>query len=278
MFTAITVTRTVLRDRRRAAVGPQGEPVRRDRGGVPGPPDDHPRPRRGARACLTSSASGAGSSRFSLAVTIPGLIFILARVREPEGTGLQFAIDFTGGTVWTIRFEDPERQPGAGQGRPRGAGRSRPTSPRPARASSRSGPRRRRSPPRPRRPTPVPSLTPAPSGSASGSPATSAGRPRRRSAGAVRVARPVRLAGAVGQPVAVGDRPRLRRVPRLAGRQPVVQPGRRDRVRRCAADPGQARRDPGRPRGVARHDRRAAVAVDGRRGGVERPDHAGPGR
>ena len=63
MFTAITVTRTVLRIVVAAAVGPEGVPVRRDRGGVPGPPDVRPRAaRRGARACLTSSASAAGSS------------------------------------------------------------------------------------------------------------------------------------------------------------------------------------------------------------------------
>ena len=47
MFTAVTVTRTMLRDRGRAALGPQGVPVRGDRGGVPGPPDDRPRRLRG---------------------------------------------------------------------------------------------------------------------------------------------------------------------------------------------------------------------------------------
>ena len=70
MFTAVTVTRRCSRghplrapDRGRPAVGPQGVPVRGHRRGVPGPPDLRPRrPRRGARTCLTSSASGTGSS------------------------------------------------------------------------------------------------------------------------------------------------------------------------------------------------------------------------
>ncbi len=46
----------------------------------------------------------------SLAVTIPGLVFILLGLVNPK-YGLQFAIDFTGGTVWTIRFEDPAVNP-----------------------------------------------------------------------------------------------------------------------------------------------------------------------
>ena len=46
---------------------------------------------------------------FSLLITIPGLIFILLGPVTGGKVGLQFAIDFTGGTVWTIRFEDAER-------------------------------------------------------------------------------------------------------------------------------------------------------------------------
>jgi preprotein translocase SecF subunit len=42
----------------------------------------------------------------SLAVTIPGLVFILLGPITGGRMGLQFAIDFTGGTVWTIRFAD----------------------------------------------------------------------------------------------------------------------------------------------------------------------------
>ncbi len=47
----------------------------------------------------------------SLAVTVPGLIFILLGPITGGKVGLQFAIDFTGGTVWSIRFEDPSVTP-----------------------------------------------------------------------------------------------------------------------------------------------------------------------
>ena len=43
---------------------------------------------------------------FSLLITIPGLIFILLGPITGGKVGLQYAIDFTGGTVWTIKFED----------------------------------------------------------------------------------------------------------------------------------------------------------------------------
>ena len=42
----------------------------------------------------------------SLLVTIPGLIFILLGPITGGKVGLQFAIDFTGGTVWSIRFDN----------------------------------------------------------------------------------------------------------------------------------------------------------------------------
>jgi preprotein translocase SecF subunit len=42
----------------------------------------------------------------SLAVTIPGLIFILLGPITGGKVGLQFAIDFTGGTEWAIKFQD----------------------------------------------------------------------------------------------------------------------------------------------------------------------------
>jgi preprotein translocase SecF subunit len=46
---------------------------------------------------------------FSLVITIPGLFFILL---TPFTTaGLQFTIDYTGGTRWEIRFEDPTVTP-----------------------------------------------------------------------------------------------------------------------------------------------------------------------
>ena len=48
---------------------------------------------------------------FSLLITIPGLIAILLGPVTNGKAGLQFAIDFTGGTVWSIRFEDPAVTP-----------------------------------------------------------------------------------------------------------------------------------------------------------------------
>jgi preprotein translocase SecF subunit len=48
---------------------------------------------------------------FSLAITIPGLIFILLGPITGGTVGLQYAIDFTGGTVWSIRFENPNVTP-----------------------------------------------------------------------------------------------------------------------------------------------------------------------
>ena len=43
---------------------------------------------------------------FSLLITLPGLIAILLGPITGGRAGLQFAIDFTGGTVWAIKFED----------------------------------------------------------------------------------------------------------------------------------------------------------------------------
>jgi preprotein translocase SecF subunit len=42
----------------------------------------------------------------SLLVTIPGLIFILLTPLTGGKEGLQFTIDYTGGTTWQIRFQD----------------------------------------------------------------------------------------------------------------------------------------------------------------------------
>ena len=108
----------------------------------------------------------------SLAITIPGLIFIVMGFVNPK-YGLQFGIDFTGGTVWTIRFEDPNVNPDqvkavlAAQGiesnvTQTGQGFIEIRTKEAALAA-----------PAPT-PTPVPTLTPAPSGSAAGSPAASA--------------------------------------------------------------------------------------------------------
>jgi preprotein translocase SecF subunit len=43
---------------------------------------------------------------FSLALIIPGVIFILLGPLTGGEAGLQFSIDYTGGTKWEIRFED----------------------------------------------------------------------------------------------------------------------------------------------------------------------------
>ena len=57
---------------------------------------------------------------FSLVITIPGLIFIL--LTPLTDAGLQFSIDYTGGTRWEIHFEDPNVTPDAGPGGLRRAG------------------------------------------------------------------------------------------------------------------------------------------------------------
>jgi hypothetical protein len=44
----------------------------------------------------------------SLLVTIPGLFFILLTPLTGGKEGLQFSIDYTGGTTWQIRFADPD--------------------------------------------------------------------------------------------------------------------------------------------------------------------------
>jgi preprotein translocase SecF subunit len=44
---------------------------------------------------------------FSAIITIPGLLFILLTPLTNGAAGLKFSIDYTGGTEWSIRFEDP---------------------------------------------------------------------------------------------------------------------------------------------------------------------------
>ena len=46
---------------------------------------------------------------FSLIITIPGLIFIL--LTPFTDAGLQFTIDYTGGTKWELKFENPNVTP-----------------------------------------------------------------------------------------------------------------------------------------------------------------------
>ncbi len=44
---------------------------------------------------------------FSALITIPGLIFIVLTPLTNGQAGLQFSIDYTGGTAWEIKFQDP---------------------------------------------------------------------------------------------------------------------------------------------------------------------------
>jgi len=48
---------------------------------------------------------------FSLAVVIPGLLFIILGPLTGGNIGLKFSIDFTGGTVWRVQFADPAVTP-----------------------------------------------------------------------------------------------------------------------------------------------------------------------
>ncbi len=59
---------------------------------------------------------------FSGLLTIPGLIFILLTPITGGSVGLQFSIDYTGGTDWEIHFKDPTVTSGPDQGRLRQPG------------------------------------------------------------------------------------------------------------------------------------------------------------
>ena len=48
---------------------------------------------------------------FSALLTIPGLIFILLTFVSNGQAGLRFSIDYTGGTVWQVRFADANVTP-----------------------------------------------------------------------------------------------------------------------------------------------------------------------
>jgi preprotein translocase subunit SecF len=52
---------------------------------------------------------------FSLAIMIPGLIFIVLTPFSNGQAGLRFSIDFTGGTVWEVHFRDGTPEPAAVQ-------------------------------------------------------------------------------------------------------------------------------------------------------------------
>jgi preprotein translocase subunit SecF len=48
---------------------------------------------------------------FSLLITIPGLLFIILTPLSGDKVGLQFTIDYTGGTKWELRFKDANVTP-----------------------------------------------------------------------------------------------------------------------------------------------------------------------
>jgi preprotein translocase SecF subunit len=48
---------------------------------------------------------------FSLLITIPGLIFIILTPVTGDAVGLKFTIDYTGGTRWVVKFENPNVNP-----------------------------------------------------------------------------------------------------------------------------------------------------------------------
>jgi preprotein translocase SecF subunit len=112
---------------------------------------------------------------FSLLLTIPGLIFILLGPITNGAAGLQFSIDYTGGTKWEIRFEDTAVTPEQVQAVLATQGEGDATVQRTTDdfLLIRMGAVGLVEAPSP---TPIPSVSPAPSGSpgASGSPAASA--------------------------------------------------------------------------------------------------------
>jgi preprotein translocase SecF subunit len=48
---------------------------------------------------------------FSAAVTIPGLIFIILTILTGGQVGMKFSIDFTGGSIWEIKFANQDPSP-----------------------------------------------------------------------------------------------------------------------------------------------------------------------
>jgi preprotein translocase SecF subunit len=109
---------------------------------------------------------------FSLLITIPGLIFIILTPLTGGTVGLQFSIDYTGGTQWIFRFEDESVTAADVQGYLDGQGID--SQVRPAREGFIEvlSPGAEIPPPAPE-PTPVPTLAPSASPDASASPAAS---------------------------------------------------------------------------------------------------------
>ena len=194
----------------------------------------------------------------SLIITIPGLIFIL--LTPFTDAGLQFTIDYTGGTRWEIRFEDPNVTPDqveavfAEQGLDAVAVKAGPefieikteqlTDLQQPEASASPGAS-----------LPVASGSPGASASAGASAAPSPSAGTERQPGRQRIAGPVRLAVRLARSVGLA-----RRVARSLG-----VAGGPDRQHQDP-DRGQARRGRGRAPGGARTDRRAAQPDHDRRG------------
>jgi preprotein translocase SecF subunit len=109
---------------------------------------------------------------FSLLITVPGLIFILLTPLTGGTAGLKFSIDYTGGTQWEIRFQDPSVTADRIKAvlAQQGLGDSTVTATKDGFFDIRTKPIGL--PPAAPRPTPVPTI--APSASASGSPGASA--------------------------------------------------------------------------------------------------------
>jgi preprotein translocase subunit SecF len=109
---------------------------------------------------------------FSLLLTVPGLIFILLTPLTGGAAGLRFSIDYTGGTQWEIRFQDPSVAADRIKAvlAQQGLGDSTVTATKDGFFDIRTKPIGL--PPAAPKPTPVPTI--APSASASGSPGASA--------------------------------------------------------------------------------------------------------
>ena len=285
MFSAIVVTRTVLRMGRPPGLGAQAGPVRPPRRRV-----------RRARAVRPSPAARRavvfdiiGKRRWfyiiSLAITIPGLFFIL--LTPFTDAGLQFTIDYTGGTRWEIPVRGPERDART---------RSRRSSPSTASSRRRSRPDRASSRSRPRRSACAAPATVAvadhvaeraaarrlgrsASASASASPSASAAAAHRAApprAGAVAPRRASASPSAAPTPE-LRSAPPPRRVASVPVRRPGASPSTaaRRRWQHPAPEPGHAWRDRRGAPGRARPDRRAAQPDDDRRGRQLRPDQPG---
>ena len=273
MFTAITVTRSVLRVVVAAAVGPEGVPVRRDRGRVPGPPDDRPRLFEARRAGVFDVI---GKRRWFFAllllITIPGLLFLIARLRQPEG-GPAVRHRLHGRHRLDDPVRGPGRQPRAGARGARGAGdrgQRHPDRPGVHRDPDQGGGARRpgadadADPERRCRRVAVGLAGRVGVGSA-----LRRRRPRRRRLG---LARRVRLAGASASPAPSGSAAPSASAGAVAPR-PSAAPG------SGGALPTQGKLGEARfaLEAALGPDRRAAVAVVGRRRRLERPHHPGAG-